>query len=307
MPPFTTANAAELLEPGLKEIYLNRFNRWEEEYSGWINVVPTEKNFEEYLTFAGFGLPVEKPEGSPVDFVDPIQGNLKRINHKSFAYGFRITREMWMDDLYGPMRQMTQALAVGTRHLPEVRAARILNNMTSTAAEFLLADGKALAATDHPLLGGGTFANTPSVQADISYTEVQNALIAFETLNDHMNLPVLVRPKTAIVSPTFRFIAEEIFKQESKPNTADRDDNTVSNKGVNLFVSHYLTDADEWAILSDPSVDGVAGHSLVFQWREKPIFEVYEDKDTKDVKVNMYCRLGVGAVEAFGFYGSTGG
>ena len=62
MPAFSTSQASELLEPGLKSIFLNRFRRWPEEYSTWSNVLGSTRNFEEDLTFAGFGTIPEKGE-----------------------------------------------------------------------------------------------------------------------------------------------------------------------------------------------------------------------------------------------------
>jgi phage major head subunit gpT-like protein len=306
MPAFKTSDAAELLEPGLKSIFLNRFRRFPEEYTRLLNVLGSQRNFEEDLTFAGFGTVPEKGEGVSVSFEDPIQGNTKRFTHKEFALGFRITRPMWMDDQYGKMRGMTSALGISFAHLAEVQGASPYNNATDTSAENLGADGVALLSTAHPLLGGGTFSNKPATDADISYTEVQNAMINFDGLTDHQGLEIMVQPRKVIVTPTFRFIAEEIFKQDAKPNTADRDDNTVSNKGIELMVSHYITDSDRWFMQSDPAVDGMAGHSIQYIWRERPIFETYDDKDTKDVKANGYARLSVGFTEAFGVYGSTG-
>lgn len=306
MPAFSTASASELLEPGLKSIFLNRFMRFPEEYSQWLNVLSSSRNFEEDLTFAAFGTVPQKYEGQPVDFEDPTQGNVKRITHKEYALGFRITRPMWMDDQYGKMKTMTGALAISFNHLAETRGASFLNNATGTSdEEYLGADDKALAATDHPLIGGGTYSNLAT--EDLSYTAVQDAYTHFEELTDHKGLPIRIVPRKVIVTPTFRFIAEEIFKQEAKPNSAERDDNTVSNKGLSMFVSHYISDSDLWAMLSDPAVDGNAGHSLQFIWRERPLFETYDDKDTKDVKVNGYARMGIGFTEAFGVYVSTGG
>lgn len=308
MPSFKTSDASELLEPGLKEIFLNRFRRHPEEYTRWMNVLGSGRNFEEDLTFAGFGTVPEKSEGEPVDFEDPIQGDLKRFTHKEYALGFRITRPMWTDDQYGKMRQMTSALAISSANLAEVQGASVLNNATvATTSETQGADGVALLSIAHPLLKGGTYSNRPTNGVDISYVEVQNAMINFDELTDHAGIQILVKPELAIVAPAFRFIAEEIFQQNAKPTTGDRDDNTVSNKGIDLFVSHYLTDTDAWFLLSNPAVDGMAGHSIQFIWRERPIFETYDDKDTKDVKVNMYARFATGFTEAFGVYGSPGG
>lgn len=306
MPAFKTSDASELLEPGLKSIFFNRFNRFPEEYTQWMNVLGSGRNFEEDLTFAGFKTPPEKTEGQAVTFEDPVQGDLKRYTQKEFALGFRITRPMWMDDQYGIMRQLTGALGIAFGHLAETEGADVLNNATSTAAEDLGADGLSLLNDAHTLLKGGTFANQPAVPADLSYVEVQNGMINFDELVDHASIQIQVRPRTAVVTPAFRFVAEEIFEQDAKPNSAERDDNTVSNKGINMFVSHYLDDDNRWFLLSDPAVDGMAGHSIQFIWRERPIFETYDDKDTKDVKVNGYARLAKGFTEAFGVYGSTG-
>jgi hypothetical protein len=307
MPAFATSDASELLEPGLKSIFFNRFRRHPEEYSTWLNVLGSSRNFEQDLTFAGFGTVPEKSEGEPVDFEDPAEGNTKQYDQKEYALGFRITRPMWMDDQYGKMRQMASALALSFSNLAEVQGAAILNNATATGTEYLGADSLALLSTAHTLIKGGTFSNKPSTDLDISYVAVQNALINFEDLTDHAGIKVLIKPKKCLVSPTFRFVAEKIFKQSTEPDTADRNVNTVANKGIQLQVVHYLTDSDRWFLLSDPAIDGMAGHSMQFIWRERPIFETYDDKDTKDVKVNGYCRFSRGHTEAFGVYGSTGG
>lgn len=304
-----TGNFANLVKPPLREIFYETYEEVPQEFRTWANVIDLEGNYEDDLIVVGFGAVPAKVEGSPTTYADLAEGPTKRYTADPYGLGFRITRELWDDELHGVMKGGSKALGRSFRNLLDVTAAKMLNNATATGSAYLGADGKALLATNHPRQGaGGTEANKPTTDVDISYTAVQTAIINFYELTDEQDLPIRKRPSLAIVGPNDMFKAAEIFKQEEKPNSADRDKNFVRNAAApgfgitKYFVSTFLTDTDLWFIFADKSE-----HSVNMVIKVEPEFDTSDDFDTGDVLVKGYARLGFGFTDWRGVYGSTGG
>lgn len=300
----TTAFANALNLP-LREIFMDEYARAEKEYSGWVNVLQLDKNYEEDWKVGGFGAVPTKVEGASILFQDAPAGSLKRYTAVSFGLGFRITWEMWEDDQTGIMKKMTRQLGHSFSNLFEVRAARILNNATNTASEFLGLDGLALLNTAHTLLGGGTFANKPTTDVDLGYTALQSAIQNFYDVRDEQNFPLAIYPDKALVSISDMHVARQLFANEMKPGTADNDINVINSgpggiKGYQIL--RYLTDADAWFIIAGKNV-----HSLNFFVRAEPQFMTFDDPETGDVKVRGLARCISGYSDWRGVYGSTGG
>jgi len=203
------------------------------------------------------------------------------------------------------MVRMSKELARAFRDMAQVQAATILNQATSTTNEEDIgaADESLLSAT-HALLGGGTIANRPASDTDISYAAIQNAIVNYHDLVDEQSLKVNLIPSLALVTSADQFKAQEIFGQEWKPNSADRDKNTVSGAPGNqstYMVNHYLTDADRWFLLASKSQ-----HSLQFFWRERPGFDTGDDFDSKNIKVTGFARLSHSHTDWRGTFGAPG-
>ena len=89
--------------------------------------------------------------------------------------GFSVTEEAIEDNLYDSLSsRYTKALARAMAYTKQVKAATILNGAFSGTT---YGDGKALCVTDHPLVGGGTNSNRPTVAADLNETSLEAAVI----------------------------------------------------------------------------------------------------------------------------------
>ena len=102
---FSTGQGSALLAPGIRNVLFQAYNERSKEYADIFNVTTSERNYEEDLEFIGLGTMPTQPEGTGVIYADPTQGGVKRYTHVSFGKGFRITRQMMDDDLYGVTRQ----------------------------------------------------------------------------------------------------------------------------------------------------------------------------------------------------------
>ena len=95
-----TSGFSALLAPGLRKVYFDEYKRRPSEYTTMFNILTSERAYEDdyELSMLGGAFPA-KPEGTSIEFVDPLTGNTNRYTHTTFGLGFRITEEMFEDDL----------------------------------------------------------------------------------------------------------------------------------------------------------------------------------------------------------------
>lgn len=287
---------------GLRKVFLNAYQHSPMEFEAWANIGSSTKRTEEDHELFGFPAVQDKPEGTPTQYAKAGALGTKVYTHVAHGLGFRITIELDQDDQYDKVSKFTRELGLVGRISVDLDVVKILNEATS--ASRLGIDGKALLSETHPLAGsGGTFSNRPTIDTDISFAAVQAAITHFDTLVNEQGFPIEMSPQMAIITPVFRFIAAEIFKQEFKPNTTDRDMNTVRDIFAEFKVSKYMLADGRWFVITHK---GEFGHQLNVIWRSQTTFDVGVDFDSGDKKVKMFNRYSFGHTSARGVYGSPG-
>jgi len=296
----TTQLFSKLLAPGLRKVFQDKFKDWEEEYSKVMNVDSSKRAFEEEYTVAGLGRFERKTQGKPITYDDPLPGYYKKYTHLSWGLGFRVTREMWQDDLYSVMKKLAASLARSARQTIELEVAAMLDD-AKTGVVYSGADGKSLLATDHPLLVGGTYANTAATGSDLGLGALRSASQRMEQIVSDRGIPEHVgRGKLIVVTPEYQWIADELIGTTGKPYTADNTKNTFSGMGLSYTVNHFLSTPSLWLLLGDKSY-----HDLHYFWRQQPIFENADDFDTKDAKFSGFMRFSLGWTDWRGVDGSS--
>jgi hypothetical protein len=304
-----TSDHPELLDTPLRKIFFLALKDTPAEYTQWINIVETKRNFEDDLRMAEFGTVPAHTEGNTPLFEDAIEGGTKRYQPLEFSLGYVITQVMREDDQHGIMVRMTQALRKSFRNLFEVQAYRILNNSTSaTDARLKGFDSLALLSTAHTMLGPGESnqANKPSTDITISQTAVEAAVKKFHGWLGEKGLPSLHKPKMAIVDPSDQYTAAKIFRNAKEAGTADNDDNWVrrgpdSNGVSSYLVSRYFTATNQWFLLSAKDQ-----HDLNMFIRVHPQFETNVDFATGNFQAKGRARLTSSFGRWYGVYGSKG-
>lgn len=283
----TTSSMAELLEPGLRAIWGLNYDQWTPEFDMIFDTENSTRKFEEYQEITGLGQVPVKNEAAGTVYDDPIQGYKTTLINLTYSLGFKVTREMVDDDQYRIINNMPKQLSLSVVDTVESQGANIINR--SQNGSYLGADGKVLAATDHPLPGGGTGQNRPTTNADLSMTSYEQMTIDVAAFTDGQNKKIKVMPKKLIVTPTFKATAKRILGSPDDPETAERSINPFKND-VQLVVSHYMTDPDMWAVRT--SAEG-----LVVQKRRFPAeFRKDNDFDADVAKFKTYYRI------TFGWY-----
>lgn len=303
----STGGFSSLLAPGLFEVMFNEIDMQPNQWLAIMNVLTSKRAYEEDLKIAGLGIMQPKPEGVNTIFDDPIQGSSVRYTHSSFGLGFRVTREMWDDDLYMIINQMPAELGRAAAYKIEIDAWSVLNNAFSSS--FVGQDSLALCHTAHTRLdGGATQGNRPSTDTDFSYTAYQAALEHYNQLVDDRGRPQVLNPALLIVSPTFEWAAKEVLGSEYKPYTANNEINPLNDAGVSYMRSRYLLDADSWFLVAPPRKKRSSqGHDLKFWWRTRPEEASSDDFMSGDALFKIFTRYSKGFSEWRGVYGSSGG
>lgn len=298
-----TTGFSDLLAPGMRKIFFERYGQWPDEYTQAFNVLTSKRNYEDDSEVAGLGRMPEKPQGRPIVYDDPFQGESTRYTHVTYGLGFRVTEEMWEDDLYNIMKRMPAGLAKSAHQTIEVTAWNVFNRAFNSG--YTGPDGKTLCATDHPNIakkpGSGPYPNRPSTDVDLSITALQSAIETFEDTVDDRDLNIMLKPKLLVIAPENKWMAREILRSEKKPYTADNEINALLDEELTYMVCHYFSDTDAWFLVSPKE-----NHYLNFFWRKKLAFANSDDFDTGDAKYKATMRFSCGFSGWRGIYGSSG-
>ena len=176
-----------------------------------------------------------------------------RYNHETIALGFSITEEAIEDNLYDSLSaRYTKGLARAMAYTKQVKAAAVLNNGFNPTV--VGGDGVSLFSTAHPLVSGGTNANTPTTPADLNETSLENAVIQIAAWTDERGLLIAARPKKLIVPPALMFVATRLLETELRVGTNNNDINALKNNGSipeGYTVNHFLTAPNAWFLITD--------------------------------------------------------
>ena len=290
----------ELLEPGIRVWFGDTYNQWPEEFSQVFEMVNSSKAVETDHSLTGTGLVPQKPEGQPISYDEVYQAYKTQYTNLTYGLGIIISREMFEDDLYRKMQNMTKSLARSVRQTNEVVGANVLNRAFNSG--YLGGDGVELCSTVHNTLLAGTYRNEPTVPADLTVTAFEQALIDIGTQYiDDRGIKVMAMPKKLIIHPAKWFAAKKILGSDKMPDDA----NNAINPSMNILpggmvVMHFLTDPDAWFIQTD------VPNGLTWFWRRKTEFGRDNDFDSEVAKFKTTQRHIQGWSDPRGIYGSPG-
>jgi Mu-like prophage major head subunit gpT len=291
----------ELL-PGLNALFGLEYARYGEEHKEIYETETSERSFEEETKLSGFSAAPVKAEGSAIAYDNAQEAWTARYNHETIALGFSLTEEAIEDNLYDSLSaRYTKGLARAMAYTKQVKAASILNNGFSSA--YVGGDGVSLFNASHPLVNGGTNANTPSTQADLNETSLENSVIQIAAWTDERGLLIAAKPKKLIIPPALMFVATRLLETELRVGTNNNDINALKNNGSipdGYTVNHFLTDNNAWFLTTD--VPNGMKHFV-----RVPLQNSMDgDFDTGNVRYKSRERYSFGWSDPLGMYGSSG-
>lgn len=298
----TTASHPKALWPGIKAWWGQVYDEHQEEYTDLFDSDTSSQNYEEDVQLTGFGLVQRKSEGAPVQYDSEVQGFVTRYTHIAYALGYIVTKEELDDNLYESVsKRRAAALAMSFRQTKENIAANIYNRAFNSS--YTGGDGQPLCSTAHPNTSGGTFANKPTVDADLSEAALESALIDIMGYQNDRGLLISVMPKSLHISRYEWFNAQRILKSVYTPGSANNDINVL--KATNAFpegikLNHYFTAPHAWFIRTN------IPRGMIHYQRVGIQFDQDNDFDTMNAKAKGYERYSFGWTDPRAVYGVNG-
>jgi hypothetical protein len=291
----------ELL-PGLNALFGLEYARYGEQHKEIYETETSERSFEEETKLSGFSAAPVKNEGSAISYDNAQEAWTARYNHETIALGFSLTEEAIEDNLYDSLSaRYTKGLARAMAYTKQVKAAATLNNGFSSA--YVGGDGVSLFSTAHPLVSGGVNSNTPSTQADLNETSLENAVIQIAAWTDERGLLIAAKPTKLIVPPALQFVATRLLETELRVGTNNNDINAIKNNGSiagGYTINNFLTDTNAWFLCTD--VPNGMKHFV-----RTPLSNSMDgDFDTGNVRYKSRERYSFGWSDPLGMYGSSG-
>jgi len=291
----------ELL-PGLNALFGLEYARYGEEHKEIYETEKSERSFEEETKLAGFSAAPVKNEGSAIAYDNAQEAFTARYNHETIALGFSVTEEAIEDNLYDSLSaRYTKALARAMSYTKQVKAAAVINNGFNNG--YVGGDGVALFSTAHPLVNGGTNANTPTTQVDLNETSLEAAVIQIAAWTDERGLLIAAKPRKLIVPPALMFVAKRLLDTELRVGTTDNDINAIKQMGAipeGYTVNHFLTDNNGWYLTTD------VPNGLKHFERMPLVNSMDGDFDTGNVRYKARERYSFGWSDPLGIWGSAG-
>ena len=291
----------ELL-PGLNALFGLEYARYGEEHKEIFEIETSERSFEEETKLSGFSAAPVKNEGSAIAYDNGQEVFTSRYTHETIALGFSLTEEAIEDNLYDSLSaRYTKALARAMSYTKQTKAAAVLNNGFNSS--YAGGDGVALFSASHPLVNGGTNANTPSTQVDLNETSLEAAVIQIAGWTDERGLLIAAKPKKLVIPPSLMFVATRLLETELRVGTSDNDINAIKNNGSipeGYTVNHFLTDTNGWFLTTD------VPNGLKHFVRTPMSTGMDGDFDTGNVRYKSRERYSFGWSDPLGMWGSSG-
>ena len=241
------------LVPGLHAIFGTEYKRYEDEAAVLFENEKSNRAFEEEVLFPGFGEASVKFEGQGVEYAQTGEGWVARYTNETVAMAFSITEEAMEDNLYDKLStRLTKALARSMAAAKQTKGAATYNNAFS--GSFLGGDGVSLVNSSHPLQDGSNGTNTPTTQAELSETSVEQGLIDVAGFTDDKGIPIAAQARTLHIPRQLVFIAERLMASPYRVGTADNDVNAIVSKGMipgGYHVNHRFSDSNNWFMRTD--------------------------------------------------------
>ena len=292
----------QLLTPIHKKIFFDSYNEVPLKYKKMFKVKKMTKKDQTYPHLGAFGLWEQNQEGENFKEDNFSQGNVASFEAKRYDKSYIVTWELMQDDQYNVFRGIgkggsAKGLGRSLRATEETDTANVILNGFSNVGY----DGKALFASDHPLIDS-TRKVSNIIVGGLTDANLKGALTLMRGQTDEAGIVISASAKQLVVCPALEFTAKAIVNSILQSGTDYSDVNTVPN--LEVVVWDYLNDPTgemtPWFI-QDTSLD-----NLLFLRREEPWFDSERIQARVDYRMFGYTRYDTGYCDWRGLVGSKG-
>ena len=249
-----SANFPEAMETRAKEWFFRNYMQLPLMFPKIFKRQRSTTRQEDAIRAAGFGTFMDKAEGTPVAFDDPVEGSRIRTTHTTFALGYRATWEAIEDDQWDILDQMPADLGDAARDHQE-RIAWALLNDAFAGNTFTGLDGLALFSTAHTTLraGVGTQSNSLSPAIELGVAGLEAAMTLARNTQSEEGRQINVQLRKLLYNPALMHTAFTLLNTEYRMGSADNDKSTVATtrSGISPVEDMgvpYITSTTSWSL-----------------------------------------------------------
>lgn len=246
--PLTRSDMPGLLEDGLKTVFFEAFDSTIGDYERIATIVQSESDEEIYPWLGAVpGVREFVDERMPLGLLE----HSYTIRNRTWEASIAVERTAIEDDKYSQIRLRIQSLAREVkRHMDELVFTLLAGGFSTPCY-----DGQYFFDTDHVSGESGVQSNKASSPLDAE--SLQSAITAMMKFRDDRGKLLGVVPDVLVVPPDLQWTAMELLEStywpEEGTTTARLSSNVLKGK-LDLIVSPYLTDTNNWFVLSTRGV-----------------------------------------------------
>lgn len=300
--PMRSTDFRSVVEPILNEtfdgVYDQRADEWKQVFDERKGIA---RSYHEEPVLYGFGAAPELPDGQPVTYQSGGVLFIQRYPYKVYGLAFGLTKVLVEDGDHIRIGQTySKHLAQSLIETKETLCANHLNRSFNGA--YAGGDGKALIATDHPIVNG-SFSNQLSTAAAMSQTSLEQMLIQIRNAVDNNGKRIRLTPKQIVTGPSGIFQAEVLLKSALRVGTANNDVNPINSlgmlKGGQANLSR-ITSTTAWWVQTD------APEGMKVLMRRSVDKSMEGDFETDSMRYKALERYGTGWTDPRAMFGTAG-
>ena len=246
--PLTRSDVPNLLEDGLKTVFFEALDATVGDYQRVATIIPSESDEE---TYPWLGAVPNMREFTDERMPLGVLEHSYSIRNRTWESSIAVERAAIEDDKYGQIKLRVTSLAREARRHVDELVFTLLKNAFSTACY----DGQYFFDTDHSEGESGTQSNKGTSELDA--VAIQVAITAMMKFKDDRGKFLGIVPDLLVVPPDLQWTAMELLESTYWPEEGQTTEKMASNvlKGkLDLLVSPYLTDTNDWFVLSTKGV-----------------------------------------------------
>jgi hypothetical protein len=293
-----TGNIQRQLEDGINAVANVDYDSYEPEFTKYLEVRRSTKNYETQLAQGAFGFAKTKPEGTPIEYDATQESAPKIYQNVVYALGAIITEEAIDDSRYLDMMDYIGSnLKESIIQTEEQVSANVFNNGYSTST--LGWDQQPLFSDSHLLIKGGTYSNVLPVAADLSEAAIEDMINFIGRYTTDAGLQMKALVETLHIPVELQFTAERILGSPLQSGNGNNDINalrSMSSVPGGFHVCHFFTSPDQWFLKTNVKESGI------FFRRKDHTFATDNDFGTSNYRHKASTRFSVGWTDAKGYF-----
>jgi hypothetical protein len=230
----------------VRHTFLSRFNEIQGAWTQYTRPMPLE-DFEEY-TASRWGRFGDIPEHAlNSEYPELVIGEFpaQPIRVREWGAAFSVTRQLIISDRLNKIAEFPGLLAEALARTMSKRAA-----ITKLQGNPTMYDGNALISTNH-----GNMVTTALVADTTGMANLQTLDLKFDDMTDDESY-LIVTPgaRTLLIPSELRYVAKALNENAQLPNGSSQlESNLVQGLFSNIIIDPFLTDANNYYVLSDPT------------------------------------------------------